>query len=183
MQTPQIERAHRDGPQMKDLPRHLLVKMLSFQDKRYVVSQQRKKLEKVKMYVIDDLTKKDREEKKRWLKEVNAAFQSGTRYHFSAGKWRQGRGTLAPFYTASTNAESSSPTSASTRGTDTSRGESSRRDSRNDKSSSSTNGNVRATPPTASPGEQILVDTPPRLDRIVTAQVHRDSEDDNMVSL
>ena len=100
--NPSIERAHRDGPKIRNLPRHLLVKMLSFQDKKYIVSQQRKKLEKEKMYIVDDLTKKDREEKKTWQTQVQHAFRAGTRYHFSAGKWRDGRGMPAAFYTAAT---------------------------------------------------------------------------------
>lgn len=98
--SPKIERAHRDGPQKGNLPRHLLVKMLSFQDKRSVLTQQRKKLEETNFYIIDDLTKTDREEKKRWQKEVQAAYQTGKRYHFSGGKWRDSNGALAPFYSA-----------------------------------------------------------------------------------
>ena len=51
------------------------------------------------MYIIDDLTAKDRIEKRKWQKEVQLAYQAGrNRYHFAAGKWRDNRGNLAAFY-------------------------------------------------------------------------------------
>ena len=98
LESPKIERAHRDGPQKDNLPRHLLVKMLSYQDKRLVLTQQRNKLANSDIYIIDDLTRMDRDEKRKWQKEVQAAYQAGTRYHFSGGKWRDQNGALAPFY-------------------------------------------------------------------------------------
>ena len=53
MDSPQIERAHRDGPKMADKPRHFLIKMLSYQDKRHVMSQQRNLLVvRVVMYFV-----------------------------------------------------------------------------------------------------------------------------------
>ena len=98
MQSPQIERAHRDGRKVGDKPRHLLIKMLSYQDKRLVLSQQRKKLERYPFYVIDDLTAIDRAEKKKWQKDVQESFKVWKRQFFSAGKWRDNRGNLASFY-------------------------------------------------------------------------------------
>ena len=99
MENPRLERAHRDGPKMApDKPRHFLVRMLSYQDKRYILSQQRNALAETGMFIIDDLTKPDREEKKRWKSEVQEAFSAGIRYHFSSGKWRDRKGNLAPFY-------------------------------------------------------------------------------------
>lgn len=53
------------------------------------------------MFVIDDLTKSDRDEKKKWKDIVQRAFLNKVRYHFSAGKWRDSRGMLAPFYAVS----------------------------------------------------------------------------------
>ena len=59
--------------------------------------------------------------------------------HFCAGKWLQGRGTLAPFYPATTSAE----------GRHLPRGTvASLSDTRIDTASSSVNGNARAPPPT-----------------------------------
>ena len=99
MENPRVERAHRDGPKMApDKPRHFLVRMLSYQDKRHILSQQRNALAETEMFIIDDLTKSDREEKKKWKTEVQEAFSAGIRYHFSSGKWRDRKGNLAPFY-------------------------------------------------------------------------------------
>ena len=100
MDNASVERAHRDGPRLADKPRHFLVKLLSYQDKRYVMSHQRSFLAEENMYVIDDLTKKDREEKRTWTKQVQEAFKLGVRYHFSGGKWRDGKGNVAPFCAA-----------------------------------------------------------------------------------
>lgn len=98
MEHPKIERAHRDGPKMAPgKPRHFLIRMLSYQDKRYVMSQQRNALADTGMYIIDDLTKADREEKKKWAPKVQEAFSRGIRYHFSSGKWRDRTGNVAPF--------------------------------------------------------------------------------------
>lgn len=154
MDNPNIERAHRDGPELNNLPRHLLVKMLSFQDKKFIVSQQRKKLEKVKIYIVDDLTKIDRDEKRKWKKEVQEAFHAGTRYHFSAGKWRDGRGNLAAFYstaTAPVRPVGGSPSSDSHVTEDSGQ-------------RSSTDLHTKTT--------HRSKDGPPHLTRVVTAQVH-----------
>ena len=82
LDSPKIERAHRDGPQKEQLPRHFLVKMLSFQDKRSILSQQRKKLENTNIYIIDDLTKTDRENAITFL-EVNGATRMALWRHFT----------------------------------------------------------------------------------------------------
>ena len=173
---PKIERAHRDGPQLKNLPRHLLVKMLSYQDKRYIVSQQRAKLEKEKFYIIDDLTKKDREEKRKWKKEVQQAFQAGIRYHFSAGRWRDGRGIPAAFYAAATG-----PGSTTIHPLDT-RDDTPHRTTRFSSASSSGNRVSEGRSPHIDPAHSPTVtyshsdDTPPPLTRIVTAMVHTHPE-------
>ena len=94
-----VERAHRDGKIMDgDRPRHMLVKLLSFQEKLEILRGQRKALEEYTIYIVDDLTKKDLEEKRKFKEDVKSAYDRGTRYHFSAGKWRGRNGQLAPFY-------------------------------------------------------------------------------------
>ena len=97
MANPQIERAHRDGPKMADKPRHFLIKMLNYQDKQYVMTQQRNLLAETELFVLDDLTKKDREEKRKWRKQVQEAYQKGVKYHFAGGRWRDRKGNVAPF--------------------------------------------------------------------------------------
>ena len=59
---------------------------------------QRQRLEKAPFYIIDDLTGKDREEKKKWNKEVQDAYHKGNKFIFIAGRWRERNGNLAPFY-------------------------------------------------------------------------------------
>ena len=167
--NPNLERAHRDGPQVNNRPRHLLVKMLSFQDKKYIVSQQRKKLEKEEMYIVDDLTKKDREEKKKWQKDVQQAFQAGTRYHFSAGKWRDGRGMPAAFYSSATTPERSA-----------SRSPAFEAESRHS-SASVPGSHINKDPPQSRPRPRAMLqvdrgEVPPRLSRIVSATVHAEDE-------
>ncbi|XP_054752768.2 uncharacterized protein LOC129258536 [Lytechinus pictus] len=98
MRSPRVERAHRDGRKVGDKPRHLLIRMLSYQDKHFVLSQQRKKLEQYPFYIIDDLSATDRAEKKKWQKDVQESFNAGKRHYFSAGKWRDSNGNLAWFY-------------------------------------------------------------------------------------
>ena len=96
----EIERAHRNGYK-RDAPstsRHMLVKLLRFQDKRQILICQRKKLEGCDIYVTDDHTKADLEEKKKHSGEVKFLYERGTKLHFSAGKWRTREGKLAPFY-------------------------------------------------------------------------------------
>lgn len=99
MEHCKVERAHRDGKIMDgDRPRHMLVKLLSFQEKLEILRGQRKALEEYAIYIVDDLTKKDLEEKRKFKEVVKSAYDRGTRYHFSAGKWRGRNGQLAPFY-------------------------------------------------------------------------------------
>ena len=41
MENPQIERANRDSPELAIKPHHFLIEMLSYQDRRYMLSRQR----------------------------------------------------------------------------------------------------------------------------------------------
>ena len=83
-----VERAHRDGRKANDRPRHILVKMLSYREKVEIMKNARKNLARESFYVIDDLTKPDLEEKKKWGKEVKELYAKGTKLRFFAGKWR-----------------------------------------------------------------------------------------------
>ena len=91
----QIERAHRDGKPGGSYPRHMLVKFLSFQTKLEVLRGQRAALQEDNaMFIVDDLTKRDLEEKRKYKDQVRIAYEHGMRYHFSAGKWRGKGGVL-----------------------------------------------------------------------------------------
>ncbi|KAJ8035188.1 hypothetical protein HOLleu_22331 [Holothuria leucospilota] len=43
-------------------------------------------------YIVDDLTKVDLAEKKKWSGKVSELYSSGVRLRFSGGCWRQSNG-------------------------------------------------------------------------------------------
>jgi hypothetical protein len=99
MEDPKIERAHRDGKvKTNGQSRHIIVKMLSYQEKLAIMTKQREKLSEVAMYITDDLTQQDLAEKKKWKENAQTAYHAGTKYHFAGGKWRGKRGELAAVY-------------------------------------------------------------------------------------
>lgn len=83
-----LERAHRDGRLVRGRNRHLLVKMSFYQDKITVLKNARQALAEKSYYIVEDLTKTDLLEKRKWKKEVQELFQQGTRLRFSGGCWR-----------------------------------------------------------------------------------------------
>ena len=95
-----IERAHRDGPKTPDRPQHFLIKFNSYQDKIQVLRQQRQALADVPYFCVEDLTRQDLIEKRRWSKEVSQSYKDGNKLRFVAGKWRANSGSLAAFYRA-----------------------------------------------------------------------------------
>ncbi|PIK41154.1 hypothetical protein BSL78_21994 [Apostichopus japonicus] len=64
------------------------VKVVHFQDKVSILKNARPALRSEDYYIIDDLTKADLMEKRKWLPKVNDLFRSGVRLHFSGGCWR-----------------------------------------------------------------------------------------------
>ncbi|KAJ8018451.1 hypothetical protein HOLleu_43552 [Holothuria leucospilota] len=83
-----IERDHRDGRSVPGRDRHLLVKLSYYQDKVTIMKNARQALASENYYIIDDLTKLDLKEKRRWSQQVNQLFEQGTRLRFSGGCWR-----------------------------------------------------------------------------------------------
>ena len=83
-----IERAHRDGRNVAGRDRHLLVKLSFYQDKVTIMKNARQALAQQDYYIVDDLTKLDLKEKRRWSQQVNQLFEQGTRLRFSGGCWR-----------------------------------------------------------------------------------------------
>ena len=67
MVDPLLERAHRDGKKVGARSRHMLVKVLSYQDKCAILKQQ---LEDCDYFITDDLTKADLVEKRKHKEEV-----------------------------------------------------------------------------------------------------------------
>ncbi|XP_063970106.1 uncharacterized protein LOC129283319 [Lytechinus pictus] len=97
--NPRIERAHRDGKPSTDPdhPRHILFKLLSFRDKVAIMKSARSTLANESYFVVDDLTKEDLAEKRRYSQEVKRLYQQGTKLKFTAGKWRHRDGTTFDF--------------------------------------------------------------------------------------
>ena len=93
-----LERAHRDGPKAPGRSQHLLVKFNSYQDKLKVIRSQRQVLADSPFFCVEDLTRQDLQEKRRWSPQVSKAYHEGMRYRFLAGKWRDSTGSLAEFY-------------------------------------------------------------------------------------
>ncbi|KAI8498210.1 hypothetical protein Bbelb_241540 [Branchiostoma belcheri] len=97
LESATIERAHRDGKGFRGKPPHILTKMLSYRDKVAVMIKAKNALREKDYYVVDDLTKDDLREKKKWKTEVAAAYSRGEKCRFFAGKWRGGDGVPYKF--------------------------------------------------------------------------------------
>ena len=52
------------------------------------MKQAKSALKDVGHFIIDDLTKADLAEKKKWAKQVKELYDKGNKLKFSAGKWR-----------------------------------------------------------------------------------------------
>ena len=91
-----VERAHRDGKKVEK-PRHILVKLLSYREKAEIMKKAREVLKNEKCYIVDDLTRADLAEKKKYKKEVQDLFAKGTKLRFYAGAWR-GNGGVPYFF-------------------------------------------------------------------------------------
>lgn len=94
---PKIERAHRDGRGQDGRSPHILVKMLSYQDKIRVMKSAKQGLDKSPWFIVDDLTLTDLKEKKKWKEQVTELYESGTKLKFVAGKWRRKDGAVYQF--------------------------------------------------------------------------------------
>ncbi|CAH1274705.1 Hypp5396 [Branchiostoma lanceolatum] len=92
-----IERAHRDGRGLQGKPPHILVKMLSYRDKTSIMIKARDVLRGKDYYMVDDLTREDLKEKKKWKSHVAEAYEKGEKCRFFAGKWRGKDGQAKKF--------------------------------------------------------------------------------------
>lgn len=93
-----IERAHRDGPKTPGKPQHLLFKLNCYQDKLEILRHQRQALTGETYFCVEDLTKQDLKEKRKWGAEVSKAYHEGKKYRFYAGRWRGHGGAPAVFH-------------------------------------------------------------------------------------
>lgn len=87
-----IERCHRDGRGFNGKPPHILVRCLSYKAKTFIMRNRRVALQGQTFFIVDDLTKVDLLQKKKWSQKVKDLYDSGTKLFFSAGKWRDGSG-------------------------------------------------------------------------------------------
>ena len=71
--------------------------MLSFQDKVKVFRERHRALDGSSLYIRDDLTAQDRQEKARWKNEVKTLYEQGTKLRFSTGRWRTSKGVPYEF--------------------------------------------------------------------------------------
>lgn len=96
-----IERAHRDGrrrPGAESHPRHILVKFLSYRDKVDIMSKRREKLTGCPFFIVEDHTRADLEERKRYGAKVKELYEKGIKLRFVSGQWRDKSGKKASFY-------------------------------------------------------------------------------------
>ncbi|XP_072041483.1 uncharacterized protein [Amphiura filiformis] len=84
-----VERAHRDGRGYLGKSPHLLVKLLSYRDKIEIMQDAKSALKNESYFIVDDLTKADLAEKKKWGQRVKELYNEGTKLKFFAGKWRR----------------------------------------------------------------------------------------------
>ena len=111
MEDVELERVHRDGkirrgPRNRgpNRPRHILIKLLRYQDKVEIMKNRKECLKDDNYYIVDDLTGKDLEEKQRWSGRVKVLYQQGFYLHFVAGVWKDKKGNKAPFYDSESKA-------------------------------------------------------------------------------
>lgn len=95
-----IERCHRDGKGYNGHPPHILVRCLSYKTKVFIMKNRRSALEGKPFFIVDDLSKVDLAEKKKWAKEVKDLYSKGTKLRFVGGKWRNASGTPYDFSSA-----------------------------------------------------------------------------------
>ena len=89
-----LQCVHHDGPKMDAKPQHLLKKQNCFQDKIKICQQQYQALSHDQYFCVEELTKIDLQEKRKWFSDVS----TGRKYQFVDGKWRGSGGTMAHFY-------------------------------------------------------------------------------------
>ena len=61
---------HRPRNRGPNRPRHILIKVLKYQDKIEIMKNRKECLKDDNYYIVDDLTRKDLEEKQKWSSRV-----------------------------------------------------------------------------------------------------------------
>ena len=76
MEDVELERVHREGKirhgarnLRPNRPRHMLIKLLRYQDKVEIMKNRKKCLKDDNYYIVDDLTRKDLEEKQKKVQQ------------------------------------------------------------------------------------------------------------------
>ena len=83
---PVIENAHRVGPAKEGRPRQMIARFHSRASRRDVMSKAREKLQNTPYRIVDDLTAKDLDEKRRLLPLMNKLYQEKKRPRFANGR-------------------------------------------------------------------------------------------------
>ena len=83
-----IERAHRDGRTYHNRSQHVLVKCSNYEDKFDLLKLSRRALSDQPTFLVDDLTKNDLHERKKWSAPVKQLYSAGVKLKFYNGKWR-----------------------------------------------------------------------------------------------
>ncbi|KAJ8038731.1 hypothetical protein HOLleu_16238 [Holothuria leucospilota] len=87
-----IERCHRDGRAPPGRSPHILVRCLSYKAKSFIMRYRRSALQGQSFFIVDDLTRLDLAEKKKWSSKVKDLYERGVKLTFSGGKWRDATG-------------------------------------------------------------------------------------------
>lgn len=87
-----VERCHRDGRDRPGKPPHILVRCLSYKDKVFIMKSCRNSLAGKPYFIVDDLTRTDLKEKRKYSKMVQELYEQGVKLRFFAGRWRSNDG-------------------------------------------------------------------------------------------
>ena len=74
------------------------MKTSSYDEKVAIMKSAREALKEDPFYFVNDLTKRDLEQKRKYKKEVQDLYSKGTKLRFYAGQWRGNGGV--PYFTA-----------------------------------------------------------------------------------
>ena len=73
---------------MPQWSQHVLVKCSNYEDKFDLLKLSRRALSDQPIFLVDDLTKNDLHERKKWSARVKQLYSAGVKLKFYNGKWR-----------------------------------------------------------------------------------------------
>jgi len=81
-----VEVAHRTGRKNEDMPRHMIFRVDSIQDKIDILKRQKSALQKYGFFIVEDLTRKDYKKKQAFSSQIASAKRRGQRWQFKRGR-------------------------------------------------------------------------------------------------